>query len=418
MKIAPSAYSTKNGTAVANSSKGARSLITLVPDPSEEEIPAENATQFSLRSTPANDDSPKYKVTCRILQGTESCRSIILWWLQARQVLHGLNVDAFTAGCPIVEALLGGTAKTLYQAAVEKAKQDLLEQRVAAEADAGRQATIRTNGINHATNLQFILIDMALKDMMTQLMPRCILARVKRFMRREARKPSDMKVRVYFQHLLRLNMEIVPALPPHQANQSLSTDELLDILLFGTPKSWQKEMERQGFDPMDNTTASVVEFMERIEATEDFDALSNEVPAKASKTNKKKSPSGKKSSDKEHGELKYCSHHGKNPSHTSDECFVLHPELREKKPAAKSKTWSRKAAESKAKAKNDLAAFVRKEVAKGVAKATASKKRKTSDGEDSDDDLNAFDLKDFNYKDMDDLKIETDDEEISDEISL
>ena len=27
----------------------------------------------------------------------------------------------------------------------------------------------------------------------------------------------------------------------------------MDILLFGTPKSWQKEMDRQGYDPLENT---------------------------------------------------------------------------------------------------------------------------------------------------------------------
>ena len=60
-----------------------------------------------------------------------------------------------------------------------------------------------------------------------------------------------MKVRTYLQHMLRMNQEELPNLPPHNTCQSLLTDELLDIILFGTPKSWQKEMERQGFDPMD-----------------------------------------------------------------------------------------------------------------------------------------------------------------------
>ena len=53
-----------------------------------------------------------------------------------------------------------------------------------------------------------------------------------------------MKVRAYFQHLLGINMEILPNVPPFDPNQSLGTDELLDILLYATPKGWQKEMER------------------------------------------------------------------------------------------------------------------------------------------------------------------------------
>ena len=67
---------------------------------------------------------------------------------------------------------------------------------------------------------------------------------------------------------------------------------------------------------------------------------------------------------------------------------------------------------SPSKAKNDLAAFVQKEVAKGVKAslaASAAKKRK-SDSESSDEDLNMFDLKDFNYEDMENLKIDSEDD--------
>ena len=57
---------------------------------------------------------------------------------------------------------------------------------------------------------------------------------------------------------------------------------------------------------------------------------------------------------------------------------------------------------------------MRKEIAKGVKKkikkdlSAFTKKRKQDDSDSSDDDLAAFDLKDFNYEDMDNLKIEDD----------
>ena len=62
-----------------------------------------------------------------------------------------------------------------------------------------------------------------------------------------------MKVRIYMQHLLRMNMGELEMLPPFRANQVLSNDKLLDILLYGTPKSWQREMDCQGFDPLLHT---------------------------------------------------------------------------------------------------------------------------------------------------------------------
>ena len=265
------------------------------------------------------------------------------------------------------------------------------------------------------------MISVACRQVLTRIMPRRVLARVKRQMRRDTRKPKNMKVRPHYQRLLRHNMEYLPNLPPFGANQSLSTDEMMDILLYGTPKSWQKEMERQGFDPMVSSTNQVVEFMEQIEATEDFEpdkpaAKQQSSPKK--NNNQKKPPASGNGKKPAPGSL-YCLLHGKC-SHTTDECDKLQEQAKRLKTETygngngtkksfnnTNKTWSRKAQDSEKSTKSDLAAFVKKEVKK-TAKQFAAKKRKSSD--ESDDDLAAFDLKDFNYDDMDNLKIDSDDE--------
>ena len=51
-----------------------------------------------------------------------------------------------------------------------------------------------------------------------------------------------MKIRTYYNHIIRINNEEIPALPPFQRGQALANDKLLDIILYGTPRSWQKEM--------------------------------------------------------------------------------------------------------------------------------------------------------------------------------
>ena len=93
---------------------------------------------------------------------------------------------------------------------------------------------------------------------------------VKRYLRRECRKPADMKVRAFCQHLLRVNEDELLALPPFGTNQTMSEDELIDIMLYATPRSWSCEMDRQGFDPVVKNLAEVVQFMERIEQSEDL----------------------------------------------------------------------------------------------------------------------------------------------------
>ena len=79
--------------------------------------------------------------------------------------------------------------------------------------------------------------------------PKRVLARVKRQVRREMRKPADVKVQDYYNNLVRVNESELTILPPGGHTQSFSADELIDIILCGIPRSWHKEMERQGFDP-------------------------------------------------------------------------------------------------------------------------------------------------------------------------
>ena len=246
------------------------------------------------------------------------------------------------------------------------------------------------------------------------IVPNKIVAMVKRYLRRECRKPPDMKVRTYYQHLLRINNDELPMLPPFNPAQNMSDDELIDILIYATPKSWMREMDRQGFDPVVKTLQEVVNFMERIEQSEDFEGQRVDHSQKSSSGSNGKAKKAKTKG--QHG-TKWCMVHGKG-SHTSDECEVIKKRVADYKSGKtnsggrfQNKTWTRKADESTKSSKKDLAAFIKTAVAKGVKQELNSvdKKRKAKD---DDLDLHAFDedLKGFNYEDMDNLKIDSDDE--------
>ena len=400
MKIAEAHHLTKTA-----SDTKSKALVTLTIDPAEEEILSEHTKQFTLRSRPAEADSPSYKVQCRTLQGDETVRQLVLWREQTQKVLHGLHLEEHADCLPIVESMLAGTPSVLFQSAIEAMKQKRMDARIAAATTNIAKNAIRTQGVNHADNVHNDDILLAINHMMERMMPRRVLARVKRFLRRDARKPTDMPVRKYFQNLLRLNWEVLENLPPYGNDQALSNEEIADILLYGTPKSWQKEMERQGFDPMEKTLNQVVGFMERMEATEEHGASSTTV--KVAKTAKKKSPSGKPNKGKSEY---YCSHHGKNFSHDSAQCFVLHPEKKQKSSSNKNKSWSRKAAENQNKTKSDLNAYVQAEIAKGIKKAVrkelASFEKKRKADSESEDDLCAIELQDFDYDKLKDLSID------------
>ena len=418
MKIAASITNNTNAKATN------KIVLPLVPDKTKE-VSSDQKVSHTLYSDPANaDTSPKYKVTVCILQGDEDARELIAWRKAVNDVLTGLGINTQAAAVPIVQTMMSGTPQSLFDEGIGEAMMVRREERAAEVEGAARNAVMAQDHM-HENNLHYDNIDRALKAVVKGLLPNRVLARAKRYLRRECRKPVGMKVRTYFQHLLRINSNEFPNLPPFAAGQELSPDELLDILLFGTPKSWQKEMERQGFDPMDHTMREVVEFMERIEATEDFDADAN---TKKSVSTKKGGKDGKKSQGGTGGkQTKYCKLHGEG-SHTTDDCNELNKQIKRLKSKgddnnngskkSTNKSWSRKAAdEATDKSKKDLAAFIRKEAKKIVKKdlKAYNKKRKneTDDSESEDLDLNAFDLKDFNYEDMEALKITDDGDSVS-----
>ena len=51
-----------------------------------------------------------------------------------------------------------------------------------------------------------------------------------------------VKIRFYYNALKKIVNTEIPKLPPFAANQTLTDDELMDILLYGCPNSWTKDM--------------------------------------------------------------------------------------------------------------------------------------------------------------------------------
>ena len=252
-----------------------------------------------------------------------------------------------------------------------------------------------------------------------------------------------MKVKTYYMNILRMNNEEIPRLPPNFNNaQKIPNDELVDILLFGTPKSWQREMDRQGFDPLTHTAQQVIDFMERIEMTEDFD--SDKKTATVTKKNGKKNTNSTNQSAE--GGSKYCMMHGKNTTHDTSECKTLKAQIKKIKgdgdtPAkkgkgGKNKTWKNKSEKGTAESKKELAALTKqvKDLSKKLELHSVEKepvkKRKvkwpSAEEEKDEMDLAALDaeLKDFSYGDLDKMDIndkdddDQEDGEVSDEVSV
>jgi len=206
-----------------------------------------------------------------------------------------------------------------------------------------------------------------LNDVVKCLLPNTTLQCVKQCLRREARKPLDMSAKQDIMHIYCINTEEIPCCPPAFATaQCFGDDEIVDILFFGAPKSWQREMGRQGFDPLTKTPTEVVEFMERIEMSEDFDANKKVPTATTKKGDKKKAGNGKGNSDADGS--KYCVMHGKNDSHNANECQSLKAYVKKAKSGnensakggkGKNKTWKNKSDKGAEDSKKELAALTK-----------------------------------------------------------
>jgi len=145
----------------------------------------------------------------------------------------------------------------------------------------------------------------------------------------------------------------------------LSEDEIIDILLFGTPKSWQREMDHQGFDPLASSPSEVVAFMECIEMSEDFDGNKKTTKVAQGK-GKKKSDFGKGNSDADGS--KHCMLHGNNNTHDTSECKTLMAQAKKlkgnnganQKGKSSNKSWKNKAKDKTDDSKKELAALIKK----------------------------------------------------------
>ena len=99
-----------------------------------------------------------------------------------------------------------------------------------------------------------------LRALRNQVFPQRTLQKQKRYMRWALRKPRSMSIRIYVNRVLELNdqLENFPGTGNDVNETKLPEDEVLDLLEFGIPNSWQKAMVLQDFDPQVHTVNDFV----------------------------------------------------------------------------------------------------------------------------------------------------------------
>ena len=161
----------------------------------------------------------------------------------------------------------------------------------------------------------------------------------KRYLRRFVRKPMGMTSRMFVARVQELNNYLphFPSQVPGEPIQKLDDDEIIDLMEFGVPRSWQKKMEEHNFDSTNTTIGEFLAFCERMERIEQMDTAKSGGgrpdqgggrAGKANDSNRKrkadvaalKSNKGEKNS--------FCLYHGENNTHSTDQCYLVKKEVR------------------------------------------------------------------------------------------
>ena len=426
-------------------------MLPLVPEPTVV-IKKEDLAQVDLLSDPSDPNSTKVKFAFKVVEGghDEVACEIIQWFQNVERAFTGLNSNNGLLRCQMIQQFAHGSALSGFNhnaltPAAPARKQLVTTSQAAVNREDGTNAARAQGLADHLAAMQALtnetalaianigtgIVAAALQELATVLLPTKIPQGVKRYLRREARTPLDMGVRTCLMHVIRINMQEIPRLPPNfNAAQQLSNNEIIDILLFGAPKSWQQEMDCQGIDPLASTPADAAAFMERIEMSEDFDSNKKSTKVAPGK-GKMKCGFAKGNSDADGS--KCCMLHGNNNTHDALECKTLMVQAKKlkgnnstnQKGKGGNKSWKNKAKDKTNDSKKELAALIKKAtevIKKGKLNAIEPMKKRKVKWPSEEEELCALDaeLKDFNYEDLDkmDLNGESKDEKEEGEVDL
>jgi hypothetical protein len=396
--------------------------LPLVPEVDDNED-VEDRTKYSsfkLYAAPGvTTDTTKYVFTMRKVDGNQTIRQTLQWMEDVIKVLRGLRLQNCPERHELIQQLCSGGSLTAYTSEVNNWIRKTKEQdRQDAMANAAPRDTANgETAIAYQERLQRVMdavpdpaiteraILGGLRQIVVEACPYKVMERQKAYMRRKMRKPREMTTRTYVNHLNRINETELPALPPlYSQDASFSSEELKEIVVHGIPNSWRREMNKFDVDLYKSSMTEIVEFCERMEASEQdgsYKEINKFEKKESSNGSSKKGKSGYKSSKKDDKKGKWCPIHETN-SHDLKDCHVYKKaksEHTDKKKSygdgkfkPKNKEWVRKAGDAKDKAKKDLNAL-KKTVNKleqklsKVKESTAVKKRQVKwKPDDSDED--------------------------------
>jgi len=236
-------------------------VLPLVPEPIES-IKKEDLAAVNSCSDPSDHASTQVKFSFKGLDGDhETPREILEWRCNVDRALTGLDLNGNgLSSCDMCKQFMRGSALGSF---IAKAGALLVPRK----ADATVACELARDNCPPATDAGHVVADFnvlraavltattrdtldhlneaydpeafedSLNEVVKNLLPNKTLQRVKRHLRREARKPIDMGAKQCIMHVYRINTKEIARCPPaFDDTECLTPDEIIDILLFVPPR--------------------------------------------------------------------------------------------------------------------------------------------------------------------------------------
>lgn len=256
---------------------------------------------YKLRNDPADDSSPTYELAVPYFS-SGTCEEWLKFRANVDKVLLGQHVTTGPAKFLVARRLLTGDALSVFNAALAQ------------------------SGANE-TNTSY---EWCMDAVARHVFPKRASQLQKRYMRRFIRKPATMSTKQFAARLQELNAylpKFPTAVPGQAAISKLEDDEIVDIMEFGVPRSWQRKMIEHDFDVMTASIHDFVDFCDRMESIGADEGQGKNSSHKNPGSSQKSAPRNfdKKRRRSDSGDGNYCILHGNTgpKGHTTAQCKSL-----------------------------------------------------------------------------------------------
>jgi len=179
------------------------------------------------------------------------------------------------------------------------------------------------DGTGDAIPLSDEIVEAGLNAVAETIFPHRALETQKLWMRRGMKKPKELSFRKTASAVGRLN-NCLPLFPGGSESDKFTTNEIVELLEWSIPKTWRTKFDLDGYVPTNFSKDRLIAECEAIERNLPKTEVKLTLKPSAHKKGRgAKHVTSRVDSRNKDAKSYYCTEHGKNPTHNTEQCYVL-----------------------------------------------------------------------------------------------